>query len=93
MKKLVTFMSAVILFSGSTTSASASETVSYSYDAQGRLIQATHSGSGPNNAMAINIQYDAKGNRLSQTVTGSTNAGQQVVVLPLNGFTIIPINP
>jgi len=71
----------------------ASETVNYSYDTQGRLVQASHSGSGPNSALAIIIQYDSKGNRVSQTVTGSTNAGQEVVVLPLNGFTVIPINP
>lgn len=72
----------------------ASETVTYSYDAQGRLIDATHSGTGPNSGLDIRYQYDQSENRKIQNVTGSKNAGQQVVVmLSANGFYIIPANP
>ncbi len=70
----------------------ASETVTYTYDAQGRLIETAHSG-GPNANLDIRYGYDLRGNRTTQTISGSKNNGQQVVVLPLNGFTIIPINP
>ena len=73
--------------------AAASETVTYTYDAQGRLIETAHSGSGPNANLDIQYRYDLPGNRTTQTVSGSKNNGQQVVVLPLNGFTIVPINP
>lgn len=71
----------------------ASETVTYGYDAQGRLIDAAHTGGGATAGLDIQYQYDLAGNRSSQKVTGSANKGQQVIVLPINGFTIVPINP
>lgn len=74
-------------------SAYASETVAYSYDTQGRLINASHSGSGDNAGLGVTYQYDLAGNRTTYVVTGSKNRGQQVVVVPLNRFTVIPINP
>ena len=75
------------------TAVNASEIVNYSYDAQGRLIDAVHS-SGPNSGLDIQYQYDLVGNRTTQTVTGSKNAGQQAVVTPMGaGFSVTPINP
>lgn len=50
--------------------ASASETVTYSYDAKGRLIQVTHSGTVNNNVVA-NYTFDAADNRKNVTVTGA----------------------
>jgi hypothetical protein len=73
--------------------AHANEVVTYQYDAQGRLTQAAYSGSGENAGLALNYQVDLTGNRLLYLVTSSKNRGQQVVVVPLNGFTVIPINP
>lgn len=74
--------------------ASAAETVIYSYDALGRLTATTHSG-GTNNGMSQQLQYDRAGNRTSYTVAGSQNLSPPpeniVIVVPLNGFTIIPI--
>ncbi len=65
----------------------ASETLTYSYDALGRLTTVAHSGtvnSGQQAAYAI----DLADNRTGVTVTG---AASPVVVVPLNGFTVIPL--
>lgn len=53
-----------------TTIASASETISYTYDAKGRLILVTHSGSVNNNVVA-NYTFDAADNRKIIKVTGA----------------------
>jgi len=53
--------------------ASASETISYSYDARGRLVQVKHSGTVNNNVTA-NYQYDKASNRTNVNVT-SPNPG------------------
>lgn len=50
--------------------ASATETVTYTYDAKGRLIQVTHSGTVNNNVVA-NYTFDAADNRKNVTVTGA----------------------
>ena len=74
--------------------ARASETVAYIYDAQGRMIEANHSATGPNANLDIQYQYDLAGNRTVHAVTGSSNTGQQVIVTPMGGsFDITPINP
>lgn len=46
------------------------ETITYSYDAQGRLTNVSHSGSVNNNLQA-NYTYDKAGNRLTVNVTGA----------------------
>ena len=51
--------------------ADAAETVTYTYDALGRLVATTTSG-GPNNGVSTGISYDPAGNRSTYTVTGST---------------------
>jgi len=53
--------------------ATASETITYSYDARGRLVQVKHSGTVNNNVTA-NYQYDKADNRTNVNVT-SPNPG------------------
>lgn len=75
--------------------ANAAETVTYTYDALGRLTGVSHSG-GDNSGMTQSFRYDPAGNRTQYEVTGSKNRGLSaggVIVLPLNGFTIIPLGP
>jgi hypothetical protein len=77
--------------------ASAAETMRYTYDALGRLTSVTHVG-GDNDGMVINFSYDAAGNRTQYQVTGSRNSitpppspTTTFIIVPLNGFTLIPI--
>lgn len=65
----------------------ASETVTYGYDAKGRLIQVGHSGS-VNNGLTATYAYDAADNRTNVTTAGATGG---VIVVPLSGLTVIPI--
>ena len=67
--------------------ASASETVTYRYDAKGRLIAVVHGGS-VNNGTVATYAYDAADNRTSQQVSGATG---RLVVVSMSGFHIIPI--
>ena len=53
--------------------ASASETINYSYDARGRLVQVRHGGSVNNNVTA-NYQYDKADNRTNVNVTSPNPA-------------------
>ena len=50
--------------------ASASETITYTYDAKGRLIQVQHGGSVNNNVIA-NYTFDRADNRTNLKVTGA----------------------
>lgn len=52
--------------------AAASETINYSYDAKGRLIQVTRSGN-VNSGVVTNYTYDKADNRTNKTTTGSPN--------------------
>ena len=47
-----------------------SETVTYSYDARGRLVKAVHTGS-VNNGVAANYTYDKEHNRAAVNITGA----------------------
>lgn len=49
--------------------AGATETITYSYDAKGRLILVSHSGS-VNNNVSANYTYDPADNRKNVKVTG-----------------------
>lgn len=51
-------------------SASATETITYVYDARGRLIQVVHSGS-VNNGVQTSYTYDKTENRTNVTTTGA----------------------
>lgn len=71
----------------------ASESVTYTYDALGRLTQSATTG-GVDNGLSVGYTLDASDNRIAYTITGSPGSGVPdvtVIVLPLNGFTIIPI--
>ena len=85
-----------MLLSCAGAAASAQETVSYTYDALGRLRQSSASG-GPNSGTQTSIDYDSAGNRSSYRIAGASGAprtGLKIVAVPLNGFTIIAIpNP
>jgi YD repeat-containing protein len=73
--------------------ATASETIHYGYDELGRVKTVTHSGT-VNNGLQAAYQYDAADNRLNVTVTGASSnspPSHGVIVVPLNGFTVIPI--
>jgi hypothetical protein len=52
------------------TAAQAGETKTYAYDALGRLVASSSSGS-VNNGLATSIAYDPAGNRSCYTVTGA----------------------
>lgn len=65
----------------------AAETVTYTYDALGRVVTMDHQ-DGPNNNVTSTYSYDAADNRTNVTVQG---APTKVVVVPLNGFTVIPL--
>ena len=70
------------------TPASAAETITYTYDALGRLALVVHSGT-VNNGVQSSYTFDATDNRTNMIVTG---AFSRVVVVPINGLTVIPIN-
>ena len=66
-------MRAILLFglliSGT---AEAAETITYTYDARGRLVQVQRSGT-VNNGVSTTYQIDKADNRTSKTTTGSPN--------------------
>ena len=76
MRKRLELLLAALLFVGFAVvaiaggSAMANETITYSYDAQGRLIRVAHSGSINNNVVA-NYSYDNADNRVNVNVTGA----------------------
>jgi YD repeat-containing protein len=65
----------------------AAETITYTYDAQGRMVTVTHTGTVNNNVTAT-YSFDAADNRTNVTIV---NAASRVIVVPLNGLTVIPI--
>lgn len=64
----------------------AAETVTYSYDAKGRLTKVQHTG-GRNNGMISNYAFDAADNRTASKVAG---ARARMIVVPLGGLRPIP---
>lgn len=50
----------------------AAETISYTYDARGRLVKVARSGT-INNNVVTNYAYDKADNRSNKTTTGSPN--------------------
>lgn len=50
----------------------ATETITYTYDARGRLVKVVHSGSGTaNEGVETTTTHDKAGNRETQTTTGA----------------------
>jgi YD repeat-containing protein len=62
---------AIILLVLSSSSAWATETISYVYDALGRVTQSSHSG-GPQNGQQTTYTIDPAGNRKNTTTTGAS---------------------
>lgn len=54
----------------SPTVVAATETVTYTYDAKGRLVQVQHAGS-VNNGVTTTYAHDRADNRTNQTITGA----------------------
>lgn len=63
-----------------TTQAIASETITYRYDALGRLVAMSNTGA-VNDGLATSVAYDPAGNRLSYGVTGAGGTGGGGTVL------------
>ncbi len=57
---------------GLSAAASAGETITYKYDARGRVIEVIRSGT-VNNGVKTVYTYDKAGNRTAKTTTGSPN--------------------
>jgi hypothetical protein len=74
----------VLCLTGLSSGAFAAETITYTYDVHGRLIQVGHAGT-VNTGRQSTYTFDATDNRT--TVVNTV----RVVVVPLNGFTIIPV--
>tara|TARA_R110000868_G_C10965232_1_gene769028 strand:- start:7199 stop:7468 length:270 start_codon:yes stop_codon:yes gene_type:complete len=66
----------------------AASSTTYTYDALGRLIQATTVGT-VNDGVSMSTTYDAADNRTTYQVTG---AKSKVIVVPISGLTIIPVS-
>ena len=90
---------ACALFAGTTAlsligsaAAHAAETITYQYDAKGRLVQVAHSGS-VNDGVVANYSFDLADSRSNLTVSGSSfnSPPQRVIVVPLNGMTVISL--
>jgi len=81
--------------------AHAQETTTYTYDALGRVVTVGRSG-GPVNGSTTNYAYDPASNRTNVTVSNSPNGSAngsnsgatttvtKYVIVPLNGYTVIP---
>jgi len=52
--------------------ACATETITYSYDHRGRLVQVVHSGT-VNNGLTVTYTYDKMGNRTQVVTTGASH--------------------
>jgi YD repeat-containing protein len=76
--------------------ADAAETISYRYDAKGRLVEVKHAG-GPAGGATATYGYDPADNRTLHTVTGANPTTRTnpmpIVVVPLNGFQVIVVPP
>jgi YD repeat-containing protein len=68
---LIAALSAAALLS---IAAEAAETITYTYDARGRVVGVAHSGT-VNNNVVTNYAYDHADNRTNKTTTGSPNPG------------------
>lgn len=85
LKKTFLFLSLIFI----TLSAQSQETVTYEYDAIGRLTKVTYGAS-----KVIEYTYDKAGNRTKKITNGGgppPYSQKKVIVLPIAGFTIIPI--
>lgn len=69
----------------------AAEVLTYTYDALGRLKASVSTGT-VNNGVQATVDFDSAGNRTQFEVVGSGPPPvAQIVVVPLNGYTVIVI--
>ena len=68
--------------------ATAGETITYGYDAKGRLIRSERTGS-VNQNVITDYEFDAADNRTKVSVSG---ARSRVIVVPLGGLRLLPIS-
>ncbi len=61
-----------LLSLGAATSATASETITYTYDAKGRLVKVVRTGT-VNNNVTVDYEHDKADNRTRQKTTNSPN--------------------
>ena len=83
----------ILLLCAPSAMASASESVTYSYDVLGRLTSSVTSG-GVASGLSVSYALDLADNRTLYTITGSSGGGipdVTVIVVPLNRYTVIPI--
>ncbi len=74
MSKRCTIAAAALLLAVGAAPAMAAETISYSYDARGRLVQVARTGT-VNDGVTTTHQYDRADNRVVKTTAGSPNPG------------------
>lgn len=67
----------------------ASETITYTYDALGRLVKVAHTGTVNNNMQTV-YTNDPADNRTNVATTGAPHS--QVAVIPVNGLTVVPLS-
>ena len=73
--------------------AAASETITYQYDARGRLTEVARAG-GPNAGATTTYQFDKADNRLTKTVAGASGTGSPPAEpAGLDGYHLIPAGP
>lgn len=93
MRRSYAVMLMALLSCGGSSTASADEVKTFTYDALGRLSGVTYTGTtSPSVGLNVKYNYDPVGSRNSYMVTGSRNAGLKTVVVPLNGLTVIPVS-
>lgn len=76
----------LMLIAGLAVPAAAAETITYSYDARGRIITVAHNGT-VNDGIVTQYTLDKADNRVLVTTTGATAA---FIIVPLMGGSIIP---
>lgn len=67
-----TSLTAAALLLAAATTAGAAETITYKYDARGRLVQVIRTGT-VNNGVTTTYGHDKADNRTAKTTTGSPN--------------------
>lgn len=66
-----TTVALLAILTGSLSPASASETITYTYDSLGRLVKVDHGATGPNAGVSSTYTYDKAGNRTNVVVAGA----------------------
>lgn len=92
--------SLMLVGGGAGGAARAAETISYNYDARGRLVKVTHSGT-VNDGVVTRYAIDKADNRLSMTVSGAgsappadTSTARCVATVSIGGgYRVIPCIP